>query len=349
MMDHTEIEQVLSDREIVAVQALHEQNLLDLCQGKQPSRVITIAPLQASVPPWGDYDPDQWLASALRVFVEHRDAFADPVNYRPFSFSVNRAGHHFVSAAVGCEVRLDGSGTPSIVPESRRAWDDGSFHLPAPMECALVREALDVAARILAATGGRVPVELPHIPSPLLLAVDLFGEDFLMSLGDSDSLASRQCLEVLTRFGEKLLDLFVQRFPLAPLKGYFTGGWNLMPTGFTCLLGCTTQLISPFTYRQLVSDLDQRLLGAPWRGGCIHLCGRHTQHCAAWSRMPELKALQLNDAACDDLETYYRALREDQFFVVMPSNRMPVEECLRITHGRRLVLAILAQDVIRCG
>ncbi len=348
-MDHTEIEQVLLDQEVVAIQAKHEQGLLDLCRGIQPSHVITIAPCQVSVPPWGDYDLDKWLAIAIRTLVEHRDALADPVNYRPFSFSVNRAGHHFVSAALGCQIGVDGSGAPSIVPETRLTWDDGSFHLPAPMECALVREALEVAARILDATGGRVPIELPHIPSPLLLAVDLFGEDFLMSLGDNDGRGSRHCLEALTRFGEDLLTLFVERFPLAPWKGYFTGGWNLMPTGFTCLLGCTTQLISPSTYRQLVADLDQRLLGAPWRGGCIHLCGRHTQHCAAWARMPGLKALQLNDAACDDLEAYYHGLREDQFFVVMPSDRMPVEECLRITQGRRLVLSMLAQAVIAVG
>jgi len=348
IMDHTEIEKVLSDSEVVEVQAMHEQNLLDLCRGKQPSRVITISPLQMGVPISGDYDPDQWLAGALRTFVEHRDALADPINYRPFSFSVNCAGHHFVSAALGCQLGVDASGTPSILPEGRFAWDDGSFHVPAPMECALVREALEAAAWIFDATGGRIPVELPHIPSPLMLAVDLFGEDFLTSLGDSDSLDSRHCLEALTRFGEQLLALFVQRFPKAPLKGYYTGGWNLMPTGFTGLLGCTTQLISPSTYRERVADLDERLMGAPWLGGCIHLCGRHTQHCAAWSSMPSLKALQLNDAACDDLETYYRSLREDQFFVVMPSNRMSVEECLRITHGRRLVLSMLAQEVIHC-
>jgi len=140
--------------------------------------------------------------------------------------------------------------------------------------------------------------------------------------------------------------LFVRRFPSAPFRGYFTGGWNLMPVGYTCLLGCTTQLLSPATYRARIADLDQRLMRGPWQGGCIHLCGHHTQHCAAWAAMPELKALQLNDAACDDLETYHRTLRGDQFLVVMPNDRVTVETCLRITGGRRLVLYALTKEAI---
>jgi len=348
-MDCKKVAAELFDGEVRAIQAEHEQRLRQLCAGQQTSRVITIAPCQVAVPPWGTYDVERWLAEAVATLAGQRELLADPVNYRPLSFSVNRGGHHFVSAALGCQLGYDGSGNLSVLPQSRLTWNAGRFRIPAPLECEAVREALAVAARVLEATGGRFPIELPHIPSPLLLAVDLFGEDFLMSLEDGDVTVSRQCLEELTQFGEQLLALFVRRFPGAPLKGYFTGGWNLMPVGHTCLLGCTTQLVSPATYRQLVADLDQRLLGAPWQGGCIHLCGRHTQHCAAWASLPELKAVQLNDAACDDLETYYRSLREDQFFVVMPSNRMPVEECLRITQGRRLVLSMLAQDVIRCG
>jgi hypothetical protein len=349
MMNWQTVEAAIFDQESSAIQREHEMRLRQLCEGKQPTRVVTISPCQFGVPQWGPYDMNRWLAEALEALLRQRDLLADRTNFRSLSFSVNRAGHHFVSAALGCQMGLDGNGTLSVLPQGRPAWNAGNFHLPEPEECPLVREALEAVSLILDTTRGRIPIELPHIPSPLLLAVDLFGEEFLVTVGDDDPASSRRCMEGLTRFGERLLDLFVRRFPGAPLKGYFTGGWNLMPTGYTCLLGCTTHLISAVTYRDLVADLDQRLLRGPWRGGCIHLCGHHTQHCPAWAAMPELKALQLNDAACDDLETYYRNLRADQFFIVMPNSRMTVEACLRVTGGRRLVLSTIAEDVIPVG
>ena len=347
-MQRVEIEMVLTDNELAAIQARHEQRLRGICQGKRLPSVITIAPYQVSVPQWGEYDVEEWLDDACNRLAEQRDLLADTINYRPLSLSVNRAGHHFVGAALGCRMGEDASGTMVVLPEGRLSWDEQTFYVPDPLGCPLVREALEVVDRILDITKGRIPIELPHIPSPLMLAVDLFGEEFLIALADEDIEPSRRLLEELTLFGERLAATFIQRFPDAPLRGYYTGGWNLMPLGYSCLLGCTTQLVSPTTYAELIADLDQRLLGRPWQGGCMHLCGHHTQHAATWGAMPELKALQLNDAACDDLEIYFRNLREDQFLIVMPTDSMPVQECLRITKGERLVLSTVVQDVIPC-
>jgi hypothetical protein len=54
--------------------------------------------------------------------------------------------------------------------------------------------------------------------------------------------------------------------------------------------------------------------------------------------MASLCALQLNDRAAKDLETYYREMRDDVVFYVNPCEGMPVERILQITGGQRTVI-----------
>jgi hypothetical protein len=48
--------------------------------------------------------------------------------------------------------------------------------------------------------------------------------------------------------------------------------------------------------------------------------------------------IQLNDRAADDLETYWRGLRRDQYIVLTPSDRVTVEDALRVMGGEQLVI-----------
>ena len=70
----------------------------------------------------------------------------------------------------------------------------------------------------------------------------------------------------------------------------------------------------------------------------IHLCGTHTQHIPAWNERTSLRALQLNDRAAEDLEIYYRELRDDVVFYVNPCEGMPVERIVEITGAQRVVI-----------
>ena len=70
----------------------------------------------------------------------------------------------------------------------------------------------------------------------------------------------------------------------------------------------------------------------------IHLCGSHGQHIPAWREMPAVRAIQLNDRAADELELYYRGLREDQVIYVNPTSYMTVERIMAITRGHRVVI-----------
>ena len=190
-------------RQITEIQAEHEERLVQLCRGIQPPRVVTVAPFALGMPQCGPYDAEKWVSDRLDLLRENREIFEDTVNYRQIAFCVNRGGHHFTNAALGCETDCDDTGVPYIVPGSRPSWTGDALHLPDPQECPLVQEMLDLTQFVLEATEGRIPVEIPHVTEPLLQAVDLFGEDCLLALAEEPELG-RQCLTELTRFGERM-------------------------------------------------------------------------------------------------------------------------------------------------
>ncbi|MBQ7010437.1 MAG: hypothetical protein IJN63_01925, partial [Clostridia bacterium] len=110
------------------------------------------------------------------------------------------------------------------------------------------------------------------------------------------------------------------------------------PPGYGQLCGCTTQLLGGDLYREFIADLDDAILGEYENGGMIHLCGSHAQHMETFRNMKNLRSLQLNDRAAEDLALYLDGLRDDQILYVNPCEGMPVEKILDISKGERIVL-----------
>ena len=54
--------------------------------------------------------------------------------------------------------------------------------------------------------------------------------------------------------------------------------------------------------------------------------------------MKSLGAIQLYDRAAWDLEEYFHRLREDQLLYLIPCEEMTVEQALKITGGKRLII-----------
>ena len=69
----------------------------------------------------------------------------------------------------------------------------------------------------------------------------------------------------------------------------------------------------------------------------IHLCGAHTQHIPTWRRMKSVRAIQINDRACEDLEIYFNELRDDQMIYLNPTPTMTVGRAMKLTGGQRIV------------
>jgi hypothetical protein len=153
----------------------------------------------------------------------------------------------------------------------------------------------------------------------------------------SDPEAARHDLQVISDVLCTIHRWYLAHIPRAQMQCIVPNG-RCQPPGYGQLCGCTTHLISGEHYAEYVASLDETLLSLYPRGGMIHLCGMHTQHVPAWRGMRSLRAVQVNDRAAEDLEVYFRELREDQIMYVNPCDGMPAERVMEVTGGQRVVV-----------
>ena len=179
-------------------------------------------------------------------------------------------------------------------------------------------------------------ISIPCISSPLNVAVNLFGEDFLVSMCLETEKAMHD-LRLICDIEKEMHLWFINNIPAEQLTTVI-GQSRTMPRGYGQICGCTSQLISADFYSEMIAPLDAELLGLYKTGGMIHLCGSHTQHIPEWRKMKELRVVQINDRATEDLEKYFYGLRDDQIIYYRPCEKMPVEKALEITGGKRLVI-----------
>lgn len=194
------------------------------------------------------------------------------------------------------------------------------------------------AAKEFVKNGGKFPLfGLPTIASALNIAVNLYGQDILMELL-TDSENAKKDLRVINDLLIYIHKAFRKIVPSQQLQPVIS--WNrTQPPKYGQICGCTTQLISKELYEEVFAPLDEEVLSVYENGGMIHLCGAHTQHLQTFRNMKWLKAVQLNDRATEDLEKYFNGLRDDQIIYLNPCKKMTIENALKITKGKRLVIA----------
>ena len=176
----------------------------------------------------------------------------------------------------------------------------------------------------------------PILSSALNILINLYGQNGLIAMLEDED-AARHDLETINALIRALPAWYREHIPLSQLQGTVTST-RTQPPGSGQLCGCTCQLLSGPLYREFIMPLDDALLGDYPHGGMIHLCGAHAQHIPAFREMRHLRALQLNDRACADLEAYLTGLREDQVLYYCPCPEMPLEKALALAGGRRLVV-----------
>ena len=323
----------LTDR-LFEVQHQHQRLMRQLLCGQQPDRVPVFEYAALSLPAVGPYDCENWLAEKLNELKNNFDLYCDTVTWRIPAFALSRYGLHFISAVLGCEIQQRDNKT-WCVPFSQQRQYMENFRIPDLEENQIFLEMLDLIKFVDEVTQNQLPIELPFLAEPLLAAVDLFGAEFLTLLADEDSLADR----LLADISSAILNIRSRLLQAAGnnLCDYHTCACP-MPNGYTFLHGCTTHLVSAQTYRDRIAGLDAMHLTHEAEGGCIHLCGQHTQHIPTWRSMPAVRAVQLNDQASLDVERYWSELRSDQFVVLWVNDNMSLEQVMKTTRGRRLAI-----------
>jgi len=277
-------------------------------------------------------EPEAWLEDVLRGMAAGAAQAADRATFRPLSIEVDPLGVHYIDALFGARTCF----------HAGQVWSDPLDCDPADIappdlpHSSVFLASLALARRAIARTQGRVLVTTPVLSCPANIGMNLFGERLLEAMIERPA-AARHALRVITDAILACARAFAQAIPDAVRRGSVACS-RCAPPGFGQIDGCATQLVSARHYEEFLAPPDAEVLRASPHGGMIHLCGAHAQHIPAWSRMPELRAVQLNDRAAEDLARYAGGLRPDQILYVAPTPSMPVERILRITRGERVVL-----------
>ena len=177
---------------------------------------------------------------------------------------------------------------------------------------------------------------MPTLSSALNILLNLYGSEALIAMCEDED-AVRHDLDVINTLIRRLHRWYIDHIPKQQLQAVLSWA-RTQPPGYGQLCGCTTQLLGEDMYREFIADLDDQLLGEYEHGGMIHLCGSHTQHIETFRNMKNLRSLQLNDRASEDLALYLEGLRDDQILYVIPCEAMPVEKIVEISKGERVVL-----------
>jgi len=277
-------------------------------------------------------DPERWVIDCLEVLAENVEKAADTEKFVPLCLQDFVFGVHFIDSIFGCNVYFE---------------YDQWYNDPLPGEVGTLvppdidnSEAWLLTRRMIDAfvdADVKLPIfGLPTVASTLNVAVNLYGEEILVAMLN-EPLKAEHDLRVIN---DVLIELHKRMIPLLP--AYQTQpvvpAGRTQPPGFGQICGCTTQLVSPSVYRDLIAPLDEELLGVYPHGGMIHLCGAHEHHIPVFREMKNLRSVQLNDRAAEGLEDYFKGLRQDQIIYLRPFENMTAERAIEITGGKRLVI-----------
>ena len=285
-------------------------------------------------------EPELWVNQALESLVSKVDLLRDQVTFRPLAVEYGPYGVHFIDRILGAEVYVD---------ETSRQWynrycehEVGELAHPDLDSDSTWRLAKRAALEFVR-SGAKLPYfGLPTLSSALNTAVNIYGEQILVAMYERPE-AARRDLQIITDLICELHVWYRANIPFSQLQPV-VAAHRTQPPGFGQICGCTTQLVSPSVYRDMIAPLDDQVLSVYPNGGMIHLCGSHTQH-IPWRDMKSLRAVQLNDRAALDLEAYFHGLRDDQIIYANLFDGMPLEKVLEITGGERVVIV---GDVKRC-
>ena len=315
--------------------------LSDLFAGRPAKNVFVLQGIQAYTEEY-DNQGREWLEGGLDQLAQKATHALDEDVFRPLILNYNPHGVHFVDYLFGADVfqMEDKSWQARTL-----ATPIGKLEPPNLANSPGWQRMQDFTHAFLAQRAAGVTLALPTIASALNIALNLYGQEILAAMYEAPEAAAHD-LQVINEVLCSLHRWYRNNVPEEQQQCIVPDG-RFQPHGYGQLCGCSTQLLSPRLYREFVAPLDARLLSIYPHGGMIHLCGDHDQHIPAWRSMLELRSVQVNDRAAEDLALYFESLREDQILYVNPCQGMPVERILAITGGRRLVLVEDIRQPIR--
>ena len=278
-------------------------------------------------------EPEKWVDECLEDIAKNKaEAGLNDDRFVPVCVEYGIYGVHYIDKILGANVYFqDGQWYNDYLDSPIGELEEPDLETNETFQLSIR------AAKRFAEVGGAFPLfGLPTIASALNIAVNLYGQEILMEmLADPEN--ARKDLETINRTLVNIHKAFRAIIPEKQLQPVIS--WErTQPPAYGQICGCTTQLVSGSLYEEMILDLDEAVLDVYENGGMIHLCGSHSQHIENFRNMKSLKSVQLNDKAAEDLQLYFKGLREDQLIYLVPCKGMPIEKALEITGGKRLVI-----------
>lgn len=284
-------------------------------------------------------EPEEWIMQCLELTAKLPPFTGS--RFAPVCVEYPIYGVHFIDKVLGAHVfNLQGDSEEQDVFQWNASYlktPVGSLRMP-DLDKSETWQLAKRAAKAFVEADVKLPLYgMPTLASPLNILLNLYGQEALVAMFDDEE-AVMHDLRIITDVIGAMHRWHRENVPETQLQPVIS--WNrTQPPGFGQVCGCTTQLISEAFYRKFAAPLDDELLAIYPHGGMIHLCGSHMQHLPCFRDMPHLRAVQVNDRAAEDLAKYLEGLREDQIIYVNPCPGMTAEEAVRISGGKRIVLA----------
>ena len=277
-------------------------------------------------------DPEAWIRDAVSHLVKHAHSRISDKYFVPLCIYDSIYGVHFVDRIFGCEVFFqDGQWYNRYLKN-----EVGQLQKPDLENNETWALAKRIANAFLDLKVTAPLFETPVIASPLNIAVNLYGEEILVAMLMEPE-AAHHDLQIINEVLIELHQWYRAHIPARQLQPVCSCG-RCQPPGHGQICGCTTQLLSPGLYEEFIMPLDDALLGVYPHGGMIHLCGSHTQLIPLFAKMPNLKCVQLNDKAAEDLKFYVDGLRDDQVIYLNPCEGMTTKQALQIAKNKKIVI-----------
>lgn len=340
------LDPIFTSDELVAIREYHLARLEALYAGEHISHAFVLCGIGGPTWPEPVTDPVKWVDDSLNQLTQWTQYAWDKNIFRPICLETWFYGVHFVDAVLGATVI-------PVEQEGSGGWWTKCLNTPVGslkppnLNENIFWEQAKMLANAMRNSGATVPFFGPQVlASPLNIAVNLYGEEFLIALALEPE-AAQHDLRIITDTIITMTNWYRENMPelqFQPIGAAF----RAQPRGFGQICGCSTQLLSADLYEEFIAPLDAEVLSCFPRGGMIHLCGSHTQHIPTWRSMPEMRAFQLNDRASDDFPVFFKELRDDQIIYFSPSDVISIDQALEISGGHRLVIVANLSVAPKC-
>lgn len=278
-------------------------------------------------------DRDKWLDNQLRAVKANVEETLDGASlYYPIIEMFSLYGTHYVDKLLGGDVTWTGDQFWS----KELNCEVSQLQQPDLKNSALLKETVELAKWIKDKTDDKFLISMPDVGCPLNVAINLFGEKFFLEIA-MDPESARRVLTIIANVTRRVHEVLIEAVGQETIRCH-NAFYVYTPQDYAGLSICATQMISPANFSDIVADADDNCVPDCYKGMIQHLCGRSDQHVPEIAKRHRIKGVQLNDAAADQFEAYYKGMRDDQIFYLWPTENMPLEKILSITAGKRLVI-----------